>query len=284
VSSKASRQTSYLTRIGALLQEHHKQQTKTPTNIRFTKLCIVQCCRINTSVFKGTKHQSAAYYGIPNHRHIFVVYKKASENEFSKSTRQILGSSANNLEGKREVVKRGRRALTKAGKRGRRRGRGRWRPPPPRRLLHRRRPPPPPRRLLHRRLLHRRARRGVAEARAVERRRARRLGFGRKRRSAHAHVGEKKGARVNRFTPKSWLCVAHPSEVRYGYVMRGAPYSGAPRMSLYSSKRTEVPPRQQPRHSLVVLGFACWLFGRCQVQTLDLPPFFVFTKTVFQKV
>jgi hypothetical protein len=36
-------------------------------------------------------------------RHIFVVYKKASENEFSKSTRQILGSSA----------------LTESGKRGR---------------------------------------------------------------------------------------------------------------------------------------------------------------------
>jgi hypothetical protein len=56
--------------------------------------------------------------------HIFVVYKKASENEFSKSTRQILGSSANNLEGKREEGKRGRRALTESGKRGRRQGRG----------------------------------------------------------------------------------------------------------------------------------------------------------------
>jgi hypothetical protein len=27
-----------------------------------------------------------------------------------------------------------------------------------------------------------------------------------------------------------------------------------------------------------------WLFGRCQVRTLDLPSFFVFTKTIFQKV
>jgi hypothetical protein len=95
-------------------------------------------------------------------------------------------------------------------------------------------------------------------------------------------VGEK-GGRGKPFYPKSWLCVAHPSEVRYGYVMRGAPYRGAPRMSLYSSKCTEVPSRQQPRHSLVVLA-ARWLFGRCQVRTLDLPPFFVFTETVFQKV
>jgi hypothetical protein len=34
-------------------------------------------------------------------------------------SRQILGSSANNLEGKREEGKRGRRALTESGKRGR---------------------------------------------------------------------------------------------------------------------------------------------------------------------
>jgi hypothetical protein len=53
-------------------------------------------------------------------------------------------------------------------------------------------------------------------------------------------MGEK-GGRGKPFYPKSWLCVAHPSEVRYGYVMRGTPYRGAPRMSLYSSKGTEVP-------------------------------------------
>jgi hypothetical protein len=70
---------------------------------------------------------------------------------------------------------------------------------------------------------------------------------------------EEKGA--NRFTPKSWLCVAHPSEVRYGYVMRGAPYRGAPRMFLYSSKAAAVPSRQQSRHSLVVLGSAGCLGG-----------------------
>jgi hypothetical protein len=120
---------------------------------------------------------------------------------------------------------------------------------------------------------------GGAEASAAERRRARQLGAERRRaqwlgaeasaaarvrvgkRSACARVGEKKGAEANRFTPKSWLCVAHPSEVRYGYVMRGAPHRGVPRMFLYSSKAAAVPSRQQSRHSLVVLGSAGCLGG-----------------------
>jgi hypothetical protein len=52
-------------------------------------------------------------------------------------------------------------------------------------------------------------------------------------------VGEK-GAGAGRFTPKSYICVAHPAEVRYGYALHGAPYRGAPRMFLYSSKPAAV--------------------------------------------
>jgi hypothetical protein len=58
------------------------------------------------------------------------------------------------------------------------------------------------------------------------------LGFGEEK-GTGKKVGEK-GSRPNRFTPKSYICVAHPTEVRYGYAMRGAPYRGAPRMFLYS--------------------------------------------------
>jgi hypothetical protein len=39
-------------------------------------------------------------------------------------------------------------------------------------------------------------------------------------------------------------------------------------------------------NNMHIAHWFCWLFdtGRCQVRTLDLPLFFVFTKTIFQKV
>jgi hypothetical protein len=127
-----------------------------------------------------------------------------------------------------------------------------------------------------------RARRG-RQAEARQERRGARV-CGREGAQGRRKWGERKGAgRPNHFLPKSHGFVAHLAGVGYGYANRGAPYRGAPCISLSSSKEIKVQCWQQRAHSPVIRLLAVW---HREVPGLNPgpPTFFVFTKTIFQKV